>query len=378
MKKKVDVEVVCVKIFCMKLLFQKKKYIRYQIRKSKKSLKRRIKIKKYKKHINHLLRGKPRAQCKNIKNRIKFNYVKAPENFSLLKNVEESIRFLNKIENFFVKNKKVFVELKEVKFIDHSAITVLLSLMYKFKLSKIKFNGDFPNEEKVRKKLVNSHFFERLMKPLSLNQEYILNKENQIFARANKFVVPELGLQIMGEVSQTIWGKKRVCKGLQRTLLELMQNTNNHASNKEGEVHWWLSVNHDKHNNTVDFYFVDYGQGILKSLENKTSKKIWDGFWISFKNMIKSNREPDIIKSLLEGKHRKPEHRNNSYYRGKGLPGVMRVLNRNEISNLHIITNNVFVTTNPDNKFERMNRSFNGTFYHWQLHKNNINTLWNQ
>ena len=55
--------------------------------------------------------------------------------------------------------------------------------------------------------------------------------------------------------------------------LELMQNTNNHASLKVfGEKHWWLSVNYDKDNNKVKFSFVDFGMGIFKSLENKNSK----------------------------------------------------------------------------------------------------------
>lgn len=376
MEERFNARVVCV-VICMKYLSEKERSVRFLAKTTEKRFRRKRKIEKYKKYINRLSQGKPHQQRKNIISRAKFNNVRAPRNFSLLSNIEESIYFLNKIEGFFNKSKRVFVVLKHVEFIDHSAITVLLSLMYKFKVSKIEFNGDFPDDEKVKNKLVNSHFFEKLMKPLASSQNYSLNNENQIFARANKFVLPEIGLPIMEQVSETIFGEKRVYKGLQRTLLELMQNTNNHASNKEGEVHWWLSVNHDKNNNLVDFYFVDYGQGILKSLENKTSKRIWDGFWSSFKDMVDSNREPDIIKALLAGEHRNPKNRSDPYFRGKGLPGIRQVLEREEISNLHIITNNVFVET-MHNKFERLNRNFNGTFYHWQLNKNNKNTLWNQ
>lgn len=361
----------------MKNLSWEEKYIRHQNRRSRKSLKRRKRMKRYRKHLNRLLHSKSIKEGNVEINKVKYNLVKAPRNFSLLKNVEESIFFLNKIENLFVRSKKVFVVLKDVEFIDHSAITVLLSLMYKFKLSKIKFNGDFPKDEEVKKKLIESHFFEKLMKPLSSTNEYSLYMENQIFALANKFVTPEIGLTIMEQVSQTIWGEKRICKGLQRTLLELMHNTNNHASNKEGEVHWWLSVNHNKINNYVDFYFVDYGQGILKSLKNKTNKRIWDGFWKNFEYMLKLQKEPRIIEMLLNGGHRKPENRKDPYYRGKGLPGIKEVLNRNQIGDLHIITNNIFASVS-DNEFKRLRKNFNGTFYHWQLNKDNSNTIWNQ
>lgn len=354
----------------MKILSKKELSLLYFRKRTKKQLKRKRKNNKRRIHERRLFQGKTSVERMRMKDSIKFTHVEAPENFSMMNNVEESICFLNKIESLFNKRKEVFVILKNVQWIDHSAITVLLSLMYKFKVAKIGFNGDYPDNKIVERKIIESHFFEKLMRPLSSADDYLLNKENQIFAKANKFVVPEIGIPIMEQVSETVWGVRRFCKGLQRTLLELMQNTNNHASNRSGEVHWWLSVNHDKTNNVVDFYFVDYGQGILKSLENKTSKKIWEGFRMSFRQMLDSSQEPGVIRSLLNGEHRDPKCRKDPYYRGKGLPGIKEVLDRNQISNLHIITNNVFIGITED-KFERLSRYFNGTFYHWQINKGN-------
>lgn len=360
----------------MKLLFRTEKYKRYQRKKQRKAYKRREKRQRRKKHLRRLLNGKPRSERQNILSRTKLNDVKAPEHFSLLHNTEESIGFLSRIESFYLSRKGVFVVLKNVKTIDHSAITVLLSLMYKFKLARIDFNGNFPDQEEVKKKLIDSQFFEKLMKPLSSQEDYVLNKENQIFARANKFVVPEMGLKITEEASETIWGEKRVCKGLQRTLIELMQNTNNHASDEEGEVHWWLSVNHDKAAHLVDFYFVDYGQGILGSLGHKSNSKIWNAFWVSFSKMIESGSEPQVIESLLNGEHRNPEQRKHPYYRGKGLPSIRDALDRKQISNLHIISNNTFADVGNKN-FSRLGKDFNGTFIHWQLGQTNISEVWN-
>jgi len=362
----------------MKELRRKEKYQRFQERRQKRSLKRRKQVRRRKKHLHRLLHGKPRVQHGNIKLRMRYTEIKAPSSFSLLTNTEETISFINEIENCFTARKRVFVVLEKVTQIDPSAITVLLSVMYKFKIARIKFNGDFPEDEGVKQKLVDSQFFEKLMKPLSskIDSDYILRKENQIFARANRIVVSEMGEKIMEEASQTIWGKKRICKGLQKTLLELMQNTNNHAStSQEGEVYWWLSVNHNKEDHSVDFYFVDYGQGILGSLSHRANPKIWSKFWQNMEKMIESGSEPQIIESLLKGEHRSPKQRDRPYYRGKGLPSIKNSLDRNQISGLQVITNNTF-TDVEKGSFSRLSKNFNGTFFHWKLCQENLNEVW--
>lgn len=363
----------------MKKLKTRKSYKRYLARKAKKALKRRRLIERRKKHLLRLLQGKPRSQKENIKSRSRAYIATAPENFSLLANTEETINFLNRIETCFIKSKEVYVKLKDVKNVDHSATTVLLSLMYKFKVARIRFNGDYPDDEKVKQIIYDSQFFDKLLTPLSsgMSEDYTLKKDSQIFARANTVVVSEMGESIMEESSKTIWGEKRVCKGLQRTLIELMHNTNNHASeNENDQEHWWISVNHDKEHHKVDFYFVDYGQGILKSLERKSNPKIWPKFLNKVKTMIELGSQPDIVKALLNGEHWTPEQRVQPYYRGKGLPSIKDALDRKQISNLHIITNNTYSDVKTA-QYSHLSKDFNGTFVHWELGINNVNEVWN-
>lgn len=356
-----------------------KSYRRYLAKKARKALKRRRLIKRRKKHLRRLLQGKPRSQKKNIESKFRAYVATAPENFSLLTNTEETINFLNKIEACFNKSKEVFVKLRDVINVDHSATTVLLSLMYKFKIARITFNGDFPEDEKARQIINDSQFFDKLLTPLSsgMSEDYTLRKDSQIFARANTVVVSEMGESIMEESSKTIWGERRVCKGLQRTLIELMHNTNNHASeNANGQEHWWISVNHDKERQKVDFYFVDYGQGILKSLERKSNPKIWSKFLSKVKTMIELGSGPDIIKALLKGEHWTPRQRVQPYYRGKGLPSIKDALDRKQISNLHIITNNTYSNVSTA-QYRHLSKDFNGTFIHWELGVDNVNEVWN-
>ena len=363
----------------MKKLYQEEKYKFLSIKRSRKALERRKVIERRKKHLRRLLQGKPRIHHKDIIARIKYKNVKAPENFSLLTNTEETIDFLNRIEAYFNNRREVFVVLKNVKYIDPSAITVLLSLMYKFKVARINFNGDFPEDVDVRNTIEESQFFQKLLSPISQNMgnDYTMTKNNQIFARANTMVISEMGEKIMEEATKTIWGERRICKGLQKTLIELMHNTNNHASKSENnQEHWWLSVNHDKENKKVDFYFVDYGQGILRSLERKSNPNIWNNFWDNFKKLVDLGSEEKVIECLLKGEHWSPEQRIQPYYRGKGLPSIRESIDRKQISNLQIISNNT--RSDVDLKsFVRLSKNFNGTFIHWRLEKNNENKVWN-
>jgi hypothetical protein len=178
----------------------------------------------------------------------------------------------------------------------------------------------------------------------------------------------------MAEASITIWGEKRICKGLQRTLLELMQNTNNHADIEEkGAKHWWLSVNHDKRNKKVSFYFVDYGVGIFESLKSKPAGNKWFGWFEKLKEKILHGGNEDILRLLLNGEMHKTV--TGLPFRGKGLPGIKETLDRKQISGLLIISNNVYADAGKQ-KYLRLSNQFSGTFVTWELNEKNINSKW--
>lgn len=304
----------------------------------------------------------------------KYDVISAPNNFSFIENPEETSVFINKLEDLYLKQRRVYVDLKKIVFLDYSAVTVLVSVMFSFKARNIKFNGNFPDDLVLAKMLIDSDFFKNLKREITNRIEYSVGKENQIFTRANKEVNSELGLIVMAEASQTIWNEKRICKGLQRTLLELMQNTNNHASvSKKGEKHWWLSVNHDKTNKKVSFIFVDYGIGIFESLKNKPQDNKWFGWFEKLKDKLNSNFNYEILKLLLDGEMHMTV--TGKHFRGKGLPGIKEVFDREQISNLIVISNDVYANVNK-NIYYRLDNEFSGTFVSWELNVNNINSKW--
>lgn len=299
----------------------------------------------------------------------------APLRLSLVVNPEETIDFVVKLEELYLTRKKVFVDLKNVKFLDHSGITILVSILFSFKSRNIGFNGNFPKDKDLALMLINSDFFKYLRKVnIPEKLEYKIGKENQLFTRANKEVNSELGLVVMAESSKTIWGENRTCKGLQRTLLELMQNTNNHAElNEKGEKHWWLSVNQNKKDRKVSFIFVDYGIGIFESLKNKPNNNKWYGWLEKMKTKLQVGGNDEVFKLLLNGEMHLTV--TGQHFRGKGLPGIKEALDRNQISNLKIVSNNVFADVEQDS-FRKLKTEFSGTFVSWELNENNQNIKW--
>jgi hypothetical protein len=358
----------------LKKLYTTSRYKKRNKRRAKRLLKRRLVSKQKRRSKNYKEQGKSKATRQEEKLISNYTKITAPKHFSFVEKPEETIKFINKLERLYLNNSSVFVNLKDITFLDYSAVTILVSVMFSFKTRNIKFNGNFPKNGDLAILLINSDFFKYLHKPIGQKLEYALGKENQIFTRANKEVNSELGYVVMEEASTTIWGEKRTCKGLQRTLLELMQNTNNHADiNIKGEKHWWMSVNHDKPNKKVSFIFIDYGVGIFESLKHKPNENKWFGWFEKIKNRLIHGDNAEIFKLLLEGQMHLTV--TGQHFRGKGLPGIREVLLRNQISNLRVISNNVFADVD-NNKYIKLNEEFSGTFVSWELNEKNINIKW--
>jgi hypothetical protein len=177
--------------------------------------------------------------------------------------------------------------------------------------------------------------------------------------------------EIIKQSSKFIWNEERRCTGLQRVFLELMQNTNNHASNtSKGEYHWWATTYYSKEDNKVCFAFIDYGVGILKSLESNKEGHKFFGIIPKIKQAFNPSTNADVLKLLLNGDVHKTA--TGKYYRGKGLPGIYDACKKNQISNLVIISNDA-IADYTQNKYERLNNKLSGTFVYWELNASNAN-----
>jgi len=337
--------------------------------------KRRLDHKRWKKEKNKKENGFNVYELKRLR-RLRQKYwdyqkVIAPKNFSFVNNPSEVVRFIKDLEYHYNNRNKVYVIMKNVEILDYGAIVVLLSIMVKFKASGIVFNGDFPLDKKAKLLLKKSGFFENLFKDFKESERYNIstNLEDGIHTHAWKDVDSVLSSEIIAKSTKVIWGEERRCQGVQRALIELMQNTNNHAEiGRTGEKHWWLSVNPIKEDKKVCFSFVDFGVGVFTNLESKNENSKFYKWAEKLSQLFRFNNNADVLKLILDGVLHKTV--TEKHYRGKGLPGIAEAMRRNQLSNLHLITNDVYCNASK-NEYRTMKDSFSGTFIYWEISEKN-------
>lgn len=153
-----------------------------------------------------------------------------------------------------------------------------------------------------------------------------------------------------------------------------MHNSHNHATpGHEGDKHWWLAAEPIEAERRVIFSFIDYGVGIFSSLNDKKENNKWFGWALKIKDKLKHGDNAEILRLILQGElHRTVSGK---YYRGKGLPGIKEAMDKNQISNLYIITNNVFADVAND-VFKVLPCDFAGTLVGWELNSKNQSYPW--
>ena len=304
-----------------------------------------------------------------------YNLVEAPSNFSLVDNIEEVLGFIDKVRFQYNQKHPVFIRLENITTLGNGAILLLLANMIQFRSHGIQFNGNYPKDVNLKKKLEESGFFKHLYRAVIKRDDYSVGTPDSIiYTHAQKEVDAELADIIVEKASQVVWGEKRRCPGIQRLLIELMHNTNNHAGKKKGTKHWWLSSHKDETNKTVTISFMDFGRGIFDSLDNKQPGDIFYGWKDSFFSIFPfADTSEKIMKLILEGELHKTC--TEDYFRGKGLPGIYEAFKGGRIGKLKIITNRVYADV-ENNKYKLMNHNLHGTFFSCEINEEILNLIW--
>lgn len=292
--------------------------------------------------------------------------VSAPEHFCIKENPEGVIKFINKLNGCLTERKSCYVDLSAVQQLSPDAVVVLLSILSQFKKRQIWFNGNFPSDRSVKSQLIGLGFLRNLYEdPRSIIYD---TSKRDVIRKHGKTPHGSLAKDLIVQSTKNIWKEQKRCQGVYRILMELMQNTHSHAKiGQEGVENWWISMNYDEDRNTVCFSFVDYGVGVFNSLEHKKPGTKFFGALELIRKREPSNNK--ILQLILEGELHKTS--TGQYYRGKGLPGIKTAMERNQISNLYIITNNVFANADK-NIFVTLQNEFSGTFIYWELNDNNV------
>lgn len=359
----------------MKKLNEKKK--RVLLNRSRKLLRLRLRSKAKKKAKRRRLLGLSKAQVNAMRQRERdqkfiqrtfasYKHIEAPKCLSMIENTEGTLAFISELENSLNRSEKVFVVLRHVDKIASGAIVVLLSIMIKFKDKGVAFNGDHPKNVIARQNLANSGFFERLYQ--QDGDAYSIRGRGGIFTHADKVVDSRLSDELIQKVSTLIWGQPYRCTGVQQVYIELMQNTNNHASLRgPNEHHWYTTVTYNHKKKKACFSFIDYGVGIIQSINKNEKGKFWNAL-SRIMNLLRPRNNGDFLRLLLDGSVHKTA--TGHYYRGKGLPGIYKAFQDNKISNLVVITNDAFADCSQ-NTYKTLSNKFEGTYIYWELDYNN-------
>lgn len=297
-----------------------------------------------------------------------------PAQFSFMEYPDKVIETIRELEALVEKRKPVFVNMEEVKEIDHAAISALLSIMYVFKSENVRFNGNFPRDEKANLIIRSSDFEYQLFANTGDKARYKIGENNQIITQAGKKLDPALVTTVIEDTSRTVWGEPRRSQGLNRIIIELIDNTHDHAAGlKKGTERWWLSINQDPENKKVSFVFLDYGVGVFTSLSKKPANSALGKRVRQLQQKWGLSASDQYLRSLMTEQIRHTS--SDKKGRGNGIYFIGQTLARNQIGKLCVISNNAFGDV-ARGEYRKLDQDFNGTLFYWELGYNNVNSPW--
>lgn len=278
--------------------------------------------------------------------------ITAPENFSFIYNTEELIKFFNRMEKLHSRSYDVFIDFSRVKQLTPDSLAVLVS-----KMSDGKFNygrncgGNEPQNKELQQKFVQSGFYDVVI-PRSKSNEPVTGSFRK---KQSKKVEPEMADDLITFITKNLYGKYRKCGGVTNALLESMGNTRGHAASARGRYEtWWAAAQCDIKEKKAYYSFVDNGVGIFRSKQPNVLQQAL--------NKLKITSNTELLQKML---HRQIPSTTGIPYRGRGIPSIFNSLKRGDISNLIIITNDVYARV-ENNDYRRLSPQFDGTFLYWE------------
>lgn len=339
----------------------KDKYKRHQYQRQLRQLKSLKRRKAWLKAKRKYFQGKSASQREFYETKRQATPVDAPSVFSIKQNPNKVFQFIALLKSFRLKKqvKAVFISLKDCTYISNGAVALMISVIKELKSFNIKVSGSYPDDKPTRAILEKSGFFDFVIGNVSEENRVT---PNTILQQGTDVVDSEIITPLVLKSMKFLYGKPYRNQRIQSLLIELMANTVNHAFAVNKTSKWYLSISPDEENKKVMFTFIDNGQGISNTLNLKFFDKIASLF-------LGSNGQ--ILQAAFDGKF---GSRTKERKRGRGLPSIKKCFTENFISNLVVITNNVFLDF-KSNETQLLDYNFDGTCYYWELDLNCVQ--WN-
>lgn len=282
----------------------------------------------------------------------------APENFCLIDNPGECVKFFADMRSVCDSRSRVILslDLSNVVHLDFPTVVLFKAVNRELTNRGILINGNLPQNADCRQFLIGAGFLEDLydtngQKFKESGESVILKIEKgngRLTTKQSKSIS-----QLLQKSSEHLLGFSKPQIKLKSALKEICGN-----SIEWGDAFskfWMIGIKFE--GGKVIFVATDLGQGILKSLRRKFSDKVID--WLS---------KSDI--DILEGAfNRKYGSTSKDLNRNRGLPSIKALNEDGKVENLCVLTNNVLLCFEDNNKsitFANKRTAFKGTLYTWE------------
>lgn len=326
--------------------------------------KRRSKKWKNRKKQNLLINKNKVQNLNNAKQRKLINYP-APDDFSLINNTDEVVKYFYDIRKFISKKSPVFLDISEITNLTPDSIALQMAELTDKKNKKIGMFGNAPNNPKFKKMFEESGLYDHV---ISSNQR-VNGVNNRLWKHSSDNHVKG---EIAGEAVEIcrekfiLNNKSFDTDSIYNLLVEAMSNTKTHAKNnnkrsnknKPININWWLYYYIDEEKSIIKYSFIDLGIGIFQSASFKAYKK-QISYYLG--NTI-------LIKPFLEGKivsSRKNDHE----ISGKGVRQIMQCSQMQEIVKFYIISNDLKIDVKNQDGI-KLSTNFAGTFIYFEISYN--------
>lgn len=300
--------------------------------------------------------------------------VGVPKTFDFRAGRDATLRFFEQLLRQLGRRKSVYVDMSEVTHVEESALLSLVAYCERYKRAGVSIMGNYPLDPVTRTRVQGSGFVEAIYEKAFRVREQYSKTGNSFLSHASKVVQSERTAELVEDVARRLWGDARFCPQVQRVLVELMQNTNNHASgNDPGQRHWWLSVHFEEQESAAYFAFVDVGVGVFGSLSAKDPRDFWWAWLLRTRELLLSRANNASVLSLMldNSLHRTVTGES---FRGKGLPALFEVCQRNGVTDLRILTNDVYAAVS-EGMYLPITPGFTGTLVSWKVTAANHSVL---
>lgn len=291
----------------------------------------------------------------------KWKKVKAPSNFSLIRNTEAVLIFFNKLKGYIKHSEPVIFDMEDVEYLSIDTILYFLSIMRRFKSDGVlyKLKGNTPKNFKANQLLRASGF-------LSYVNSDKLNycpDENIVAIKAGSIADPKITREICDFVIMKLkLENKIITHQLYDLIFEMILNTVQHAYDeiKSTSDKWFIFCRFIEETKSIKFIFLDTGAGIPNTIKKTKMEKLQ--LWLNKKGIV-SVSETSMLQSALEGAYRTRTEKDN---RGKGLPRIYSLYESNYIQKLVILTNYAYYNSRVQRDHDY---ALNGTLFSWEIDK---------